>query len=675
MSAPKAPASAPSAAPSFALAEARSASPAAMPAETTATPDPADLPGERWADAVLALLLLAIDPPGIGLALHAAAGPVRDRWLALLRQQLGAGTPLHRLPLHIRDDRLLGGLDLTATLQAGRPVAQRGLLADSHGGLLLLAMAERLDSGTVARLAAAMDRGVVVAERDGVALSHPARFGVVALDESESPPPGLGPGLGPDEALPAALRDRLALLLDLGPVPPRLALDSDDAFLMSPAELAAARQRHVALQVPDALLHALCTAAAALGVDSPRACLQALCVARAHAALHEQDEVLAEDMAVAARLVLAPRATRLPAAPPPDQPEDAAAPEEPPPADPADPAEPPPEPEDAAPPPADEAPDVPPDADDELPDLPPGALDELVLQAALAALPPDLLASLKASQAGQAARQAARAAGVSGALQKAGKRGRPVGVRRGEPRAGQRLNVIETLRAAVPWQKLRRRGEAPVPGAPRRVEVRADDFHVTQLRQRRETTTLFAVDASGSAAVQRLAEAKGAVELLLADCYVRRDKVAVLAFRGRAAELLLPPTRSLVRAKRALSGLPGGGGTPLAAGIDALAVQAAAARRRGDTAVAVLLTDGRANVALDGTGGRARAEADALAAARRLRALGAAVLVIDTSPQPSPQAARVAEAAAAVYLPLPYAGAQALSRAVRAAADGSGRGV
>ena len=124
------------------------------------------------------------------------------------------------------------------------------------------------------------------------------------------------------------------------------------------------------------------------------------------------------------------------------------------------------------------------------------------------------------------------------------------------------------------------------------------------------------VDASGSAALNRLGEAKGAVELLLAECYARRDQVALLAFRGRAAELLLPPTSSLVRAKRSLSALPGGGGTPLAAGLDAALAAAAAERRRGRTPTVVLLTDGRANVARDGAGDRARAEADALAAAR-----------------------------------------------------------
>ena len=156
--------------------------------------------------------------------------------------------------------------------------------------------------------------------------------------------------------------------------------------------------------------------------------------------------------------------------------------------------------------------------------------------------------------------------------------------------------------------------------------MRRDDFHITRYRERRETTTIFAVDASGSSALNRLAEAKGAVELLLADCYVRRDRVALLAFRGAGCELLLPPTRSLVRAKRGLAGLPGGGGTPLAAGIDAAAALADAVRRRGETAVVVLLTDGRANVGRNGTGGRERAMADAMSAARQLATMGLSVL-------------------------------------------------
>jgi len=635
------------------------------PGADDAVEAPEALPTHPWDDAVLAALLLAADPAGTGIVLRAAAGPVRDHWLALLQALLATRTqpaPLRRLPLHIRDERLLGGLDLTATLQAGRPVAQRGVLAEADGGVLLVAMGERVSAETAARLAMVMDRGEVLLERDGVALRHAAHFGCVVFDE----------GSGDDEQAPAALRERCALLLDLTAVTPRRASATDIAALCDSADIARASRRQVVL--PDELLQALCAAAAALGVHSPRAVIQALHVARAHAALCARDDVEAEDAAVAARLVLAPRATQAPAAPPTEPPaeqppEPAEVPPDPAPETPPDP--PPPEPPEPPQEPPAEAPEPPPEEEPvDPPPIDPAALSEMMLQAAIAALPPDLLLRL---QAGQVDRNRARSAGRSGALAKGGRRGRPVGVRQGEPRGGLRLNVIETLRAAAPWQRLRRAALLS-PAAPvdaqraRRIEVRADDFHITPLRQRRETTTIFAVDASGSQALNRLAEAKGAVELLLADCYVRRDSVALLAFRGKAADVLLPPTRSLVRAKRCLSALPGGGGTPLAAALQATALLAEGVRRRGDTPLVVLLTDGRANVTLDGTGGRVQAEAEALDSARRLRAVGCAVLLIDTSPQPTPAAARLAQALNGRYLPLPYADASRLSMAVRAAA-------
>jgi magnesium chelatase subunit D len=211
------------------------------------------------------------------------------------------------------------------------------------------------------------------------------------------------------------------------------------------------------------------------------------------------------------------------------------------------------------------------------------------------------------------------------------------------------------------------------PPRPSKIEVRASDFRVARVQERAETTTIFAVDASGSSALNRLAEAKGAVELLLADCYVRRDKVAVIGFRGRSAQVLLAPTRSLVRAKRGLSGLPGGGGTPLAAGISAAAELADTIRRRGGTPVIVVLTDGRGNVALDGTGGRARADTDARQSARRLRASGHTALLIDTSPLPQTSARELAAEMGAAYLPLPRADATSMSRSVQAATAASAR--
>jgi magnesium chelatase subunit D len=241
-------------------------------------------------------------------------------------------------------------------------------------------------------------------------------------------------------------------------------------------------------------------------------------------------------------------------------------------------------------------------------------------------------------------------------------------VRRGEPGPGVRLSLVETLRAAAPWQRIRRRETATGSKRQKRVEVRRDDFRVTRFKQRAETTTIFVVDASGSSALHRLAEAKGAVELLLASCYVRRDRVALVAFRGEGAELLLPPTRSLVRAKRSLASLPGGGGTPLAAGIDMAMLLADGVQRRGGTPTVVLLTDGRANVARDGSGGRARAGEDALVSARLLRVAEIKALLVDTSPHPQARARELAVAMGALYLPLPYADASLLSSAVQAAA-------
>ena len=177
-----------------------------------------------WSDAVTAAQLFAVDPVGTGgVLLRSRAGPVRERWLTMLRAALPPSGPLKYLPLHIADGRLLGGLDLNATLLAGRPVAERGLLAEADGGVLVLAMAERLPSATSVHITAAMDARETIVERDGLSLRMPARFGVIALDE----------GLD-DEFAPASLRDRLAFHVDLNELSIRdaeeFAMDSGGDF-------------------------------------------------------------------------------------------------------------------------------------------------------------------------------------------------------------------------------------------------------------------------------------------------------------------------------------------------------------------------------------------------------------------------------------------------------------
>jgi magnesium chelatase subunit D len=170
-----------------------------------------------------------------------------------------------------------------------------------------------------------------------------------------------------------------------------------------------------------------------------------------------------------------------------------------------------------------------------------------------------------------------------------------------------------------------------------------------------------------------LAEAKGAVELILADCYVRRDRVAVIAFRSKSAEILLHPTRSLQRAKRSLAELPGGGGTPLTAAIETTLALADQVKRTGGVPLAVFLTDGRANITRDGTPDKAKALNETESAAKALRASGIKSLVIDLSDRPEGAAKTLAATLDALYLPLPHAEANTISNHVGAAMKSAGR--
>ena len=593
---------------------------------------PASAPSP-WQQAQTAAALFAVAPHWLGgIVLRACPGPVRDTWLGSLRELLPADEPWRTVPQHVTEARLLGGLDLAATLRAGRPLSERGLLAECDGGVAVLAMAERAARATVAHLSAALDSGEIVLEREGVAGRYPARFGMVALDESLEDEDGVSP----------VLQDRLAFHVDLRSTGIR---DMDDPGA-DPDGILQARERLPQVHVGEPELQALTAVALALGVDSLRATLLAARVARASAALAGRDAVARADIDLAARMVLVSRATRMPTL--------------------EEPAE------EASPPAEQEKPeDSRNDGEDETSaDPAERPLEDLVLEAVAAAIPEGLLAALKAGRDRRATR---RAGGKSGAVQRTLRRGRPMGAMPGDPRRGARLNLISTLRAAAPWQPVRRREQLAQSGRTPRVLVRRDDFRITRYRQRSETTTIFVVDASGSAALHRLAEAKGAVELLLADCYVRRDQVALIAFRGQQAELLLPPTRSLVRAKRNIAALPGGGGTPLASAIDAAALLAEQIQRRGGTPGLVFLTDGRANIARDGTQGRERANADALASAPRLRVLRAPTLFIDTSPRPNPAAAALAAAMGASYLPMPHARAHTLRDVVQAGTGAAAR--
>jgi magnesium chelatase subunit D len=284
----------------------------------------------------------------------------------------------------------------------------------------------------------------------------------------------------------------------------------------------------------------------------------------------------------------------------------------------------------------------------------PENLQDMMIAAALASLPPDVLDGLLTKPG----RNTGNTSGRSGQFRSGMQRGRPLPPRPGRPTGQARLHVLATLRAAAPKQRLR--GQV----SQGHVAIRAEDFHVHRFQQQSASCLILALDASGSAALQRLAEAKGAVELLLQQSYARRDNVCIVSFKGAQAQLLLPMTRSLVRAKRAMTGLPGGGGTPLALALKMACEQAKQLQRQGVTPILVVLSDGRANVNLQGLGGRAQAQADAQQWAAQWRQTGHRALWIDTSLQPDAQVQNMAHIMGGSYMPMPQVQAQRMATAM-----------
>lgn len=584
-----------------------------------------------------ALLLLAVDPKLGGVILAAGVGTGKSTLMRSFARLLGIGdwqeansqlsvavaerqVPFVELPVGVTEDRLLGGLDLEATLATGRRVHRSGLLARAEGGLLYADGVNLLDDSTINHMLAAMDSGVVRVERDGLSVVEAAQFALLATyDPAEGPPR-------------RHLLDRVGLIvapLTKAPAPARAEVVRRNSVLSSNTEryqeweeedellramVLAAREALPSVRISDAQVEQLIGTALALGVEGHRADIFATRAALAAAALSGRDEVIDEDLERVVRFVLLPRATRIPQF----TPEEEAPPEPPPP-------EPPPDQPDQSQ--DDEQDDEPPPPPSEVP-----TIEDLVLAAMETEIPPDVLETPFMI----------RRHGRSGSRgSTSGQRGRHIRSIPGLPGTG-RLDVVATLRAAAPWQRVRAAdqpeasAQRPVGEGPR-VLLRPDDLHIKKFRSKAGTLFCFLVDASGSMALHRMRQAKGAVNALLQQAYVHRDQVALLAFRGERAELLLPPSQSVELAKRALDVLPTGGGTPLAAALLSAYQLAEQARSRGiQRTTLVIITDGRPNVPLRPDPGLGKQERLDLARdevqrlAGKLRVAGIGAVVIDT---------------------------------------------
>nr|AAG15217.1 BchD [Chloroflexus aurantiacus] len=565
-----------------------------------------------------ALLLLAVDPSLAGVAIGAGAGTGKSALVRAFARMLAGGREfdptipwqLVEMPVGVSEDRLLGGIDIESNPGDGERVHRSGLLARANGGMLYVDSVNLLDDSTINHILSALDSGVVRVEREGISVVEPARFVLlVTYDPAEGPPR-------------RHLLDRLGLIVaPIGKAPvttraevvrrnlqPGTDYEDDEALVL--AGILAARELLPSVTISDEQVQQLSLTAMALGIEGHRADLFAVRAARAAAALAGREEVNNDDLELAVRLVMLPRATRLPEMTPEE-------------------AGPPPPPEPAPPPPSPEnSDDEQRDDEEEKPPQPPEdelTIEELILAAMETDVPPDIL------ETPFTVRRRGRS-GSRGTI--SGQRGRHIRSVPGKPAQG-RLDVIATLRAAAPWQRIRAAEYHPHRRG--RIHLRADDLHIKKYRSKAGTLFCFLVDASGSMALHRMRQAKGAVNALLQQAYVHRDQVALLAFRGERADLLLPPSQSVELAKRALDVLPTGGGTPLAAALLAAYQISEQARSRGIfRTTIVLITDGRPNVPLkaDPTMDKARrleqARQEVQQLAGRLRAAGVGAVVIDT---------------------------------------------